>query len=46
MITWVPDELLELATAGIDVNPEMCIRWAEEEDTEVVRLLRDAGLVR
>lgn len=40
LITWVPAELLELATAGIEGNPEMGMRWAEEEDTEVIRRQR------
>lgn len=46
LIAWVPPELLELASDGIDVNPEDCIRWAGNVDAEFVRQLRSAGLLR
>jgi hypothetical protein len=28
LISWVPPQLIELVTSGIDVNPEGCIFWA------------------
>lgn len=28
VVSWVPPQLIELAKAGIDVNPEQCIIWA------------------
>jgi hypothetical protein len=46
LITWVPPEFLKLAQAGIEANPEQCIRWAEDVDAEFVHQLRDAGLLR
>jgi hypothetical protein len=30
LVSWVPPELLELAKAGIEANPEQCIFWAPE----------------
>jgi hypothetical protein len=43
LLAWVPPECLELATAGIEVNPEQCIRWADDVDAEFVHRLRAAG---
>ena len=28
VISWVPPQLVELANAGVDANPEQCILWA------------------
>ena len=30
LVSWVPPQLLELASQGVDVNPEQCIVWASE----------------
>jgi hypothetical protein len=30
LVSWVPPQLLELANAGVEVNPEQCILWAPE----------------
>jgi hypothetical protein len=30
LVSWVPPQLVELASQGIDVNPEGCILWAPE----------------
>jgi hypothetical protein len=30
LIAWVPPALVELATAGIEVNPEGCIAWLDD----------------
>lgn len=30
VLSWVPPQLLDLANAGIEVNPEQCILWAPE----------------
>ncbi len=46
LLAWVPPEFLELATAGIEANPEECIRWVEDVDAEFVCRLRDVGLLR
>jgi hypothetical protein len=46
LIAWVPPEFLELASDGIDVNPEKCIRWAEDVEADFVYQLRGAGLLR
>jgi len=32
LVSWVPPQLLELASQGIDVNPEQCILWAPETE--------------
>lgn len=46
LIAWVPPELLELATAGVDVNPEECILWAEAMPETFVLYLQSSGLLR
>jgi hypothetical protein len=30
LLSWAPPALIEIAQMGIDVNPETCIRWAEQ----------------
>jgi len=30
LVSWVPPLLMDLASQGIDVNPEQCILWAPE----------------
>jgi hypothetical protein len=32
LLSWVPPAFLELAQAGISVNPEECIRWLDDAD--------------
>jgi hypothetical protein len=46
LLAWVPPEFLELASAGIEFNPEHCILWAEDVDAKFVRQLRAVGLLR
>jgi hypothetical protein len=46
LIAWVPPELLELATAGVDVNPEQCIVWADGLPVAFVEYLQRIGLLR
>jgi len=45
LLSWVPDVLVEVIEAGIDVNPEECLRWATDLDTAFIRQLKQAGLV-
>jgi hypothetical protein len=33
LIAWVPAAFVELAQAGIDVNPEQCIEWLYDTST-------------
>lgn len=30
LISWVPGQLFELAEQGVDINPELCIIWADD----------------
>ncbi len=46
LLAWVPPDFLELASAGIEVNPEECIRWAEDANAETLHVLRGAGFLR
>jgi hypothetical protein len=32
LIAWIPDELVVLVTQGINVIPEACLLWLEDED--------------
>ena len=43
LVCYVPEELVELAGRGIDVNPEGCIAWLADTETEVAQRLRRAG---
>jgi len=45
LVSWVPPSFLELATAGIEVNPEECIRWVEDTDVPLRTQLRERGLI-
>ena len=39
LLAYVPAHLKEVVAAGIDVNPEQCIEWLGESETELVRQL-------
>ena len=39
LVAWVPTQLLSLATAGIDVNPEECIVWLDSTRLPLARRL-------
>lgn len=43
LISWVPPQLIEVATSGIEVNPVDCIHFAHVEDTIFTRQLCEAG---
>jgi hypothetical protein len=43
LVAWVPPDFVQLASAGIAVNPEACIRWLDTLDDEFVRSLRRLG---
>lgn len=45
VVCWVPPSLLEVAEAGIDVNPEECIVWLSDRDTMFTRALQETGLL-
>lgn len=43
LVSWVPSEFIELAGAGILVNPEECVKWLDDADVSVRELMRRAG---
>ena len=45
LVAWIPPDFLELASAGIAVNPEGCILWLDTRDDEFVQSLRWMGFV-
>jgi uncharacterized protein (TIGR02996 family) len=45
LVCWVPPRWVDRADAGIQVNPEQCLRWAADVDIELTRQLRAAGLL-
>ena len=45
LVAWIPPDFIELASAGIAVNPEECIQWLETRDDEFVRSLRRMGFL-
>ena len=40
LLAWVPAELVALARAGIEVNPEGCIAWLEDTTVEIREIVR------
>jgi hypothetical protein len=32
LVSWVPNQFVELVQRGIDVNPERCIDWLDQCD--------------
>ena len=44
LLAWVPPQMIDLANAGINVNPEVCILWATDLETPSIRMLKDVGL--
>ena len=40
LLAWVPAELVPLASAGIEVNPEECIAWLEDTTVEIRDIVR------
>lgn len=45
LVAWVPPDFLELANAGIKVNPEECIVWLDTLDNAFVQSLRRLKLI-
>ena len=45
LVAWIPPDFVELASAGIAVNPEECIQWLDTRDDAFVRSLRRMGLL-
>ena len=45
LVSWVPPSFLDLAAAGIFVNPEECIRWLEDTDVPIRARLRERGVI-
>ena len=40
LVAWVPPDFIQLASRGVDANPEGCILWLDTLDDEFVRSLR------
>jgi hypothetical protein len=45
LLTWVPPNLVEVATAGIAACASDSIQWADESDAAIIHYLRFAGLL-
>ena len=45
LVSWVPPEFLDAADAGVRVNPERCIFWADQTDAPFTSFLRKEGLL-
>jgi len=46
LVSWAPPTLLDLAVAGMSVNPVDCIQWADDVDIPFTRELRAAGVLK
>lgn len=45
LVSWIPEVFIELASSGIEVNPEQCISWLDEvKDSPILRLLQEAAI--
>ena len=45
LIAWIPAEFVDLASVGIDINPEQCIQWLSDTSVELVDTLRAENLL-
>ncbi|WFU20342.1 hypothetical protein [Bradyrhizobium sp. CB3481] len=45
LVAWVPSDFIQLAGAGLAVNPEACILWLDTLDDGFVRSLRLMGFL-
>lgn len=45
LLSWVPPPYVELVNAGVEVNPEECIVWADRCDWPFAEILRRHGLL-
>lgn len=45
LVSWIPPQLVDLVTRGVNVNPEQCIAWADDTEIALTRELRGAGLL-
>jgi hypothetical protein len=45
LVSWVPPVLVDVATAGIKVNPEECIVWLDDADVPLRAELQQRGLI-
>src|SRR5215813_7888328 len=44
LVAWVPPDFIQLASRGVDANPEECILWLDTLDDEFVRSVRRLSL--
>lgn len=44
LLAWVPEALVSRVAAGVEVNPEECIRWLDDTPVELRRVLGDTRL--
>jgi hypothetical protein len=45
IVSWVPNNFIDLAQEGIDVNPVDSIQWASKFDNALTQALRSEGLI-
>ena len=45
LIAWIPPEFIELASGGINCNPEECLVWLSETSVIYANILRREGLL-
>ncbi len=46
LVAWVPPQFIDVAQAGLEVNPEQCIRWFDEMKTSFAESLRRNGVLK
>jgi hypothetical protein len=46
LLAWVPKELIAVANAGIEVNPEQCVMWLADSDVSCRAVIDSLGTRR
>ena len=44
LLAWVPEELIAVADAGIEVNPEQCVAWLLDTGVRVRPVIESLGV--
>lgn len=45
LIAWIPQNFIELANSGIEVNPEQCIQWFDTLDIPLIKQFRELHIL-
>jgi len=46
LVAWAPPAFVQLANAGIQVNPEECVKWLDDSDVDLKKQISGYPIVR